>query len=138
MREAAGPAMAARTPRPAMAARILLTTAALLGAGSIFSVAGHAQDEILPWSEPPTFACAAGTAGQLSVQANVQCACRFFPVSEMRGTPAGYRWDCGILRARTNHEVPESAAPYPYPLPPALSVDSGFFLEDRDPHRRFR
>src|SRR5690606_3833890 len=124
--------MTARTPRAAVAARILRTTAALLGAAAVFPLAGHAQDEILLLSQPPAFVCAADTAGQLSVQADVQCACRFFPASEMRGTPAGYRWDCGILRARTNHEVPESAAPSPYPLPPALSLDSGFFLDDRE------
>lgn len=70
-----------------------------------------------------TFVCTQRTAGQLSVQAEVQCACRFEPASRMAGTPAGYRWDCGILRARMNQDVPATSNPYPYPLPTALSLD---------------
>ena len=105
-----------------MTASAVLIATALLGAGALVSSPG--------WSQ--TFACAASTAGQLSVQANVQCACRLFAASALRGTPAGYRWDCGILRARTNHEVPATANPYPYPLPAALSLDRGFILEHRD------
>jgi len=70
-----------------------------------------------------TFACTQRTAGQLSVQAEVQCACRFEPASRMAGTPAGYRWDCGILRARMNQDVPATSNPYPYQLPTALSLD---------------
>jgi hypothetical protein len=70
-----------------------------------------------------TFACTQRNAGQLSVQAEVQCACRFEPESRMAGTPAGYRWDCGILRARMNQDVPATANPYPYQLPTALSLD---------------
>ena len=104
-----------------MRASTVIMAAALLGAGSIFPSPGGTQ----------TFACDASSAGQLSVQANVQCACRFFTASEMRGTPAGYRWDCGILRARTNHEVPATANPYPYPLPSALSLDRAIILEHR-------
>jgi hypothetical protein len=65
------------------------------------------------------------------VQANVQCACRWFAASALRGTPTGYRWDCGILRARTNHEVPATANPYPYPLPAALSLDRALIFKDR-------
>ncbi len=76
-------------------------------------------------SRGQTFACSEATAGQLSVQAEVQCECRFFTASGLAGTPAGYRWDCGILRARMNQEVPATANPYPYPLPYALSLDRG-------------
>ena len=83
-----------------------------------------------------TFACATNTAGQLSLQANVQCACRWFAASALHGAPAGYRWDCGILRARTNHEVPATANPYPYRLPAALSLDRAPFFKDHDRPRR--
>ena len=69
------------------------------------------------------FACTQRNAGQLSVQAKVQCECRFVPASRMAGTPAGYRWDCGILRARMNQDVPATSNPYPYSLPTALSLD---------------
>lgn len=102
---------------------------AFLVAAAVFVAPLGAEMSAAPHESAP-FACAAGTAGQISVQGHVQCACRLFPESEMRGTPAGYRWDCGILRARTNHEVPESAAPYPYPLPEALSLDGSFILEE--------
>lgn len=77
-----------------------------------------------------TAACSAATAGELSVQANVQCECRFFPASGLRATPAGHRWDCGILRARNNQDVPATANPYPYPLPAALALDRAIILND--------
>jgi hypothetical protein len=99
--------------------------AGLLGAGAIAPSPA--------WSQ--TFACVANTAGQLSVQANVQCACRWFAASALHGTPAGNRWDCGILRARTNPEVPATANPYLYPLPEALSIERPLFLE-QDLHQR--
>jgi hypothetical protein len=98
----------------------ILSVATLLAAVAFFPSLGWAQ----------TFACAAGTAGQLSVQGNVQCECRWFPASRLRGTPAGHRWDCGILRARTNDEVPATANPYPYPLPEALSIERPLILPD--------
>lgn len=88
----------------------LLIAAALLGAGA--SVASPV------WSQ--SFAGSPSTAGQLSVQADVPCACRWFAASDLRASPAGYRWDCGILRARTGYEVPATANPCPYPLPEAL------------------
>jgi hypothetical protein len=107
-----------------MRAPPILIGAAVLGAVLLLPPSGSAQ----------TFACTSETAGQLSVQANVQCACRFFEAA-LRGTDAGYRWDCGILRARINHEVPATANPYPYPLPPALSVEPPVELENHPPLR---
>jgi hypothetical protein len=100
----------------------ILSVATLLAAVAFFPSLGWAQ----------TFACAAGTAGQLSVQGNVQCECRWFPASRLRGTPAGHRWDCGILRARTNDEVPATSNPYPYPLPEALSIERPLILPEPD------
>jgi hypothetical protein len=79
--------------------------------------------------DPP--ACNAAAAGQLSQQVSVQCACRLFPESRLAGTPAGYRWDCGILRARLNQDVPVDLNPYRYPLPDLFLLDRG-----RRPHRR--
>jgi hypothetical protein len=81
---------------------------ALIGLMSVAAASpGHAQ----------TFACSEATAGQLSVQAEVQCECRFFTASRLAGTAAGYRWDCGILRARMNQEVPATSNPYPIRCP---------------------
>lgn len=70
-----------------------------------------------------TFRCVAETAGQLSIQGVVQCECAWHRASELAGTPAGWRWSCGILKARMNQDVPASAIPRPYPLPPALLLE---------------
>ncbi len=67
--------------------------------------------------------CRAAIAGQLSVQADVQCECRFFTESRLAGTGAAYRWDCGILRPRLNHGVAVDLNVYPYGLPDSLSID---------------
>jgi hypothetical protein len=88
-----------------------------LGLAALLSLAGLAP----AWGETP--ACRAAIAGQLSVQADVQCECRFFTESRLAGTPAGYRWDCGILRPRLNAAVPVDLNPYPYGLPEALSLE---------------
>ncbi len=105
-----------------MRAAVFVHAAAVLAAVSLFALPGQAQ----------TFACAAPAVGQLSVQGNVQCECRWFAASRLRGTPAGHRWDCGILRARTNDEVPATSNPYPYPLPEALSIERPLVLPERD------
>jgi hypothetical protein len=105
-----------------MRAARIVSAATLVAAMVLFASPGRAQ----------TFACADSTAGQLSVQGNVQCECRWFPASRLRGTPAGYRWDCGILRARTNDEVPATSNPYPYPLPEALSIERPLILPEPD------
>jgi len=91
-----------------------LALAALLGAAP--AAPAHAQ-------EAPVPACEAATVGQLSSQAGVRCACRFFPASALAATPAGYRWDCGILRARLGGDLLVDLNPYPYPLPDALSIE---------------
>jgi hypothetical protein len=80
-------------------------------------------------SEPPV--CSAATAGQLSQQVTVQCACRFFGASRLAGTPAGYRWDCGILQARMNQDAPVDLNLYLYPPVDGLYLDGTL-----PPHRR--
>ena len=103
-----------------MSATRIARAATVLAGVAFFASSGQAQ----------TFACADSTAGQLSVQGNVQCECRWFTASRLRGTLAGHRWDCGILRARTNDEVPATSNPYPYPLPEALSIERPLILPD--------
>ena len=75
--------------------RTVVLVLAMLGASGAASDGLHAQ----------TFQCTEAVAGQLSEQANVACECRFFHASAMAGTPAGYRWDCGILRPRVRLPV---------------------------------
>ena len=80
--------------------------------------------------------CSAVTAGQLSVQTDVQCECRFFTESFLAGTPAGYRWDCGILRPRRNAPVPVDLNVYPYGLPDSLSLEqTGIPPQDQESPR---
>jgi hypothetical protein len=93
-------------------------------------LAGVAAGCAVATASAQTFPCTAGTAGQLGVQGIVQCECRHAPESRLAGTPAGWRWDCGILKARMNQDVPATANPYPYPLPPALVLD-GFPARDK-------
>ena len=76
------------------------------------------------------FLCTAEVAGQLSCQASRQCECRFFNENKMKGTPAGYRWDCNILRGGCGPEVPATIHPYYEPLPAAVSLD-------RETHGKF-
>ncbi len=63
------------------------------------------------------FQCTEAVAGQLSAQADVACECRFFRASAMAGTPAGYRWDCGIFRPRVRLPVLRALYGY-YPIIP--------------------
>ena len=125
---------AARPPRtppggpPAPARRLRVHPAAATRRASALAVAALLGTVPAAWShaqEAPAPACAAATAGQLSSQAGVRCACRFLPESALAATPAGYRWDCGILRARLD-ELPVDLSFYPYPLPDALSIERGF------------
>jgi hypothetical protein len=114
-------------PITSVAVARALALAALLGLAALAPARG---DEIPE--------CRATIAGQLSVQADVECECRFFAESRLAGTPAGYRWDCGILRPRLNYAVPVDLNPYPYPLPELLSLDRTIVPNrrpKRPPHR---
>jgi len=86
----------------------------------------------LGWSaaaEGQTFSCSAATAGQLSVQADVRCECRWSPEGRITGLPAGYRWDCGLLRGRMNYTIPTDLNAYQGDL-------SGLVLTERRSIRR--
>jgi hypothetical protein len=67
-----------------------------------------------------TFPCTQDAVGQLSVQAGVRCQCVLSPGGSITGAPAGYAWDCGVLRGRMNQLVP--AGPESYQSPPIDSV----------------
>jgi hypothetical protein len=101
--------------------------------GRLGVLAGVATITLAPAALGQAFRCTAETAGQLSIQGIVQCECRPFLESRLAGTPAGSRWDCGILQARMNQEVPATANPYPFPLPPALLLD-----RDKLRHHKFQ
>ena len=76
--------------------------------------------------EPPP-SCAAETAGLVACVAGKLCACGFARGGAVAGggVPAGYRWDCGVLRPACGEpsDRPATLDRYPYPLPPALGLD---------------
>ncbi len=66
--------------------------------------------------------CTTEVAGALSCQANVACECKYFHASAAHGTPAGYRWDCGIRRPKCE-VVPADVGGYRGPYPDAVAID---------------
>ena len=66
--------------------------------------------------------CTTEVAGSLSCQANVACECKYFHASAAHGTPAGYRWDCGIRRPKCE-VVPADVGGYRGPYPDTLVID---------------
>lgn len=95
---------------------MLLRRSLLIGAGLMLCIAPAAQ------GQAQTFACTQATAGQLSCQAGIACACSFFQASAMEGTPAGWRWDCGVLRPRCAENRPATIGNYGYAIPDSLSI----------------
>lgn len=73
----------------------------------------------------PFPSCVAEAAGLVACVAGKLCACDFDPGGTVTGRPAGHRWDCGALRPACGDaaRLPATLDPYPYPLPPALSLD---------------
>lgn len=57
--------------------------------------------------------------------AGKMCACNYDRGGIATGIPAGYRWDCGILRPGCGNplDVPATLNPYPGPYPSAVSID---------------
>lgn len=75
-------------------------------------------------SNAQTFECTERVAGQRACQAGVNCECRYFRASAMTELPAGYRWDCGISKARCVQDVPATSHELiPRPLPHAVAID---------------
>ena len=66
--------------------------------------------------------CTSGNAGEVTCMANRMCECKHFNGSLMKGTPEGYRWDCGITRPNClDYNKTEETKPYDGPD----SVDLG-------------
>jgi hypothetical protein len=83
-----------------------------------------------------TPACGPETAGQLSAQAGVRCECVRVPEGRITGTPAGYAWDCGVLRGRMNQLVPPAPDAYQGSLTDGLIIDADRRLEHSDKGRK--
>ncbi len=70
-------------------------------------------------------ACDAAAFGSVACFVNRMCACIFDRGGAMTGRPAGYRWDCGVLRPSCGADtaLPATLDPYQGQLPSALSLD---------------
>ena len=78
--------------------------------------------------------CTTERAGIVACIAGKLCSCGYDRGGSVTGIPAGYRWDCGIKRPSCGGaEVPATLNPYPYPLPPGLTIEeSGRRQRHRD------
>lgn len=72
---------------------------------------------------PP--ACNATTLGTTACLASTMCACTYQRGGVATGAPAGYRWDCGILRpgCGSSFGQPATLNPYPGPYPHTVGID---------------
>ncbi|MGZ8409575.1 MAG: hypothetical protein ACXWVS_06575 [Hyphomicrobium sp.] len=95
--------------------------AAALAAALAFLSAASAN----PAAAQPPLVCAAGTLGTTACLGSKLCACTYDRGGIASGIPAGYRWDCGILRPGCGSSVqpPATLNPYEGPYPQALSID---------------
>lgn len=94
----------------------LLVLLLLLGAGQAAAQA------------PP--ACVAGREGMVACLGEKLCECRWQSGGTLSGRPAGYRWDCGVLRPACGVVPP---GPPSAPLPDLLLP---FPVERHPPSRR--
>ena len=95
--------------------------AAVVTAVAVFS--GLILTNVADAQTPP--ACGAASLGMTACLASKMCACIYDRGGVATGIPAGYRWDCGILRPGCGNplEVPATLNPYPGPYPSAVSID---------------
>lgn len=69
--------------------------------------------------------CNQASLGMVACLVSKLCACTYARGGTMTAQPAGYRWDCGVLRPSCGGDtvVPATIDPYLGPLPSALSLD---------------
>jgi hypothetical protein len=75
-------------------------------------------------AQPPP-ACDAASLGMATCLAGKMCACTYERGGVATGVPAGYRWDCGILRpgCGSSFEQPATLNPFTGPYPTAVGID---------------
>lgn len=75
------------------------------------------------WAQSPQ--CDAAAFGTVACFVDRMCSCIFDRGGAMTGRPAGYRWDCGVLRPSCGADtaLPATINPYQGQLPAALSLD---------------
>lgn len=68
--------------------------------------------------------CTSSTAGTLTCMAGKQCECKHMRGSLMKGTPEGYRWDCGINRGNCVEGMLPAEIVVPYDGPESVGEGS--------------
>lgn len=94
--------------------------AAILAAGTALAPAAA------PAQAPAAPACSADLAGVQACIAGTLCDCRYDRGGRLSGQPAGWAWDCGVLRPRcgpTGAGVPATINPYAGPWPNSVVID---------------
>ncbi|TVR96458.1 MAG: hypothetical protein EA406_11900 [Rhodospirillales bacterium] len=85
-------------------------------------VAGDAAAEAVKAAQPPS--CTRETLGISACFGPRLCACIHDRGGAASGVPAGYRWDCGILRPRCDPAGPPATLdPFRGPFPHAVGID---------------
>jgi hypothetical protein len=112
-----------------------MTAAAAL----LLALASSAQKSAAQVEAP---SCDAANAGRAEAQAGVRCVCVHTRGGGIAPTPSGWRWDCSILRSRSNADVEASPGGYDGALPSSVYIDQGRHDvpkdRDRDPKDRDR
>lgn len=70
--------------------------------------------------------CNAQNHGILQCMAGKQCECKLFRTSLIKNEPGGYRWDCGILKARCidPNKISDQENARPYDGPDSVFIDN--------------
>lgn len=94
-----------------------------VAAALLFALAPSAQNAA---AQEGTSRCDPANAGLMELQAGVRCVCVHAREGRISQTPAGWRWDCGILRGRNNADIEASPEVYEGPLPSSVYIDEGW------------
>lgn len=107
-----------RPSRPYAVPALVLWAMALSAGLAIAAVPGRAAAQQIP-------SCTAAVAGALTCLQNTLCECRYDRGGRLSGQPAGWRWDCDILRPRCGAtvEVPATINPYTGGWPNSVVID---------------
>ncbi|HEX6010402.1 MAG TPA: hypothetical protein VFY87_01085 [Geminicoccaceae bacterium] len=75
-------------------------------------------------AEPKRPSATPAAAGRVACIAGKLCACGLAPGGQATGLPAGFRWNCGILRPACGGGAPVTVDAWQGGLPDALAIDN--------------
>ena len=100
----------------------LLKTAAVITPLALSTVTGIPTSAVRADDMP---ACASQSLGAAACFSGTQCECIYDRGGTVTGTPAGFRWDCGVLRPKCGEaaDAPATIDPFNGPYPLAVGID---------------